>query len=195
MDIHRIKSLAEDGLSTYEIAALVGVSQSVIYRTCRANDIKTVKRTGPRPNNPRLESCLSCGQPINGCGKKFCTKECATTGRRAARTNRWLNGLESGTDRSGGMHAFIRRWLLTEADNKCSLCGWGKTNPYSNKVTLTIDHIDGDSMNNRRDNLIVLCYNCHTLTPTFNQLNRGNGRRYMTPGRRQRNNGRLTQSG
>jgi hypothetical protein len=69
--------------------------------------------------------------------------------------------------------------LIREVKNRCSKCGWAKKNPRTNTVILTVNHIDGDWKNNKKENLEVLCYNCHTLTETFGSLNKGSrsGRR------------------
>lgn len=42
-------------------------------------------------------------------------------------------------------------------------------------ITLQVDHIDGDNLNNLRDNLRFLCPNCHAATETFTgkNVNRG----------------------
>jgi 5-methylcytosine-specific restriction endonuclease McrA len=71
----------------------------------------------------------------------------------------------------------IRKYLFEEAKYKCTECGWCKKNPSTGKVPLTIDHIDGNSSNHKRENLKVLCPNCHSLTPTYGALNKGNGRK------------------
>jgi 5-methylcytosine-specific restriction endonuclease McrA len=55
-------------------------------------------------------------------------------------------------------------------------CGWCEINPITNKVPIQLEHIDGNSENNSLDNLKILCPNCHSLTPTFGALNKGNGR-------------------
>jgi 5-methylcytosine-specific restriction endonuclease McrA len=55
-------------------------------------------------------------------------------------------------------------------------CGWDKINPITNNVPIELEHIDGDSTNNSLENLKLLCPNCHSLTPTFGALNKGNGR-------------------
>ena len=33
-------------------------------------------------------------------------------------------------------------------------------------------------MNNKRENLAVLCPNCHSITPTYKALNMGHGRKH-----------------
>jgi hypothetical protein len=59
---------------------------------------------------------------------------------------------------------------------KCERCGWCERHPITGEVPLTIDHVDGDYRNCKEENLAVLCWNCHALTPTFGGRNRGKGR-------------------
>lgn len=70
-----------------------------------------------------------------------------------------------------------RERLLEESNHKCSSCGYNKTRDCGSTI-LEIDHIDGNSKNNDKENLRVLCPNCHALTPTFrNWGNKGNKKR------------------
>jgi len=46
--------------------------------------------------------------------------------------------------------------LYQEADNRCPFCG------FADVAVLEIHHIDGDPSNNKIENLIVVCGNCHS---------------------------------
>lgn len=94
----------------------------------------------------------------------------------------WLDGEYNGTTKHG-LSATVRNGLLRDADYKCqdgrSGCnGWGMVNPKSGKSCLTVDHIDGNCMNNSKENLVVMCPNCHSMTHTYGALNKGNGRKF-----------------
>lgn len=67
-----------------------------------------------------------------------------------------------------------RYLLLKEANFACSQCGFSKTRD-NGKTILEIDHIDGNHKNNSKENLQVLCPNCHALTPNFRNWGRKGG--------------------
>ena len=48
----------------------------------------------------------------------------------------------------------------------CAVCGVGN-DWCGRRLVLHVDHIDGDASNNLRENLRLLCPNCHSQTPTF----------------------------
>lgn len=54
---------------------------------------------------------------------------------------------------------------------KCEECGWEKISP-DGRLPLELDHINGDSRDNRIKNLRILCPNCHSLKPTHRGRNR-----------------------
>jgi hypothetical protein len=126
-------------------------------------------------NRRKVILCIRCSNQVKDRHMKYCSRLCWQTHRSENRINAWLLGNETGCDASGELSRPIRTYLIDEANNKCTICNWGIPNPLTGKVILTVDHVDGNWKNNSRDNLIVLCYNCHTLTPTFGSLNRGKG--------------------
>jgi hypothetical protein len=148
-------------------------------RSCAVtvNNSRAPKR---KRNSPREKDCLECGNPLNY-QAKFCSRTCSGAFKRARLIESWFLGSYTGSDANGLLSGTIRTYLIKEAGDKCTQCGWGTKNPHIDKVILTVDHIDGDWRNNRPENLVVLCYNCHTLTPTFGALNQ-NGLFSTRPG-------------
>jgi hypothetical protein len=67
-------------------------------------------------------------------------------------------------------HTSLRKRLLHERNHTCEECGIG--NIYNGKaLSLELDHIDGNSKNNKIENLRILCPNCHSQTPTHRSKN------------------------
>lgn len=64
----------------------------------------------------------------------------------------------------------VKKKLLAAGLKKeeCEECGLG---PFWNgkKLTLQLDHKDGDRTNNSFENLRMICPNCHAQTPTFSR--------------------------
>jgi len=56
----------------------------------------------------------------------------------------------------------IKENLLEYKCNICNIFNW-----LNNDLSLELDHIDGNNLNNNLSNLRLLCPNCHAQTPTF----------------------------
>ena len=68
----------------------------------------------------------------------------------------------------------IKRYLTETTGNFCYVCGIGDWNGKT--IVLDLEHIDGNSDNNREDNVALICPNCHSQTSTYKGRNKGNGR-------------------
>lgn len=139
-------------------------------KSCSA---QTTNSTHPRRTRVQYH-CGYCGKEIRS--KWYCNETCHQTHRYEQYIKRWLAGEESGAQFSGEASATVRRWVRERAGYKCEQCGWAEINPASGTSPIQMDHIDGDFTNNRPENLRMLCPNCHSLTPTWCNLNKGHGR-------------------
>lgn len=64
-----------------------------------------------------------------------------------------------------------KRIIYLERGNKCECCGFKYSNS-DGKGPYEIHHIDGDNSNWEKDNLKILCLNCHWTTPNYRFRNR-----------------------
>lgn len=99
----------------------------------------------------------------------FCSSECSEGHQRKEQFDRVERGEKVGVRP-------LKRYLIHKRGNKCESCGWDKVNPATGNCPVELEHIDGNSENNALDNLKLLCPNCHSLTPTYKNLNKGKGR-------------------
>ncbi len=117
--------------------------------------------------------CELVGRNANG---KFCSNKCQQDYLYEQYIKKWKHGEVSGSIKNGSISKYVRRYMLEQSNYKCTVCGWGRKNPYSNTYPLVVDHIDGNSDDSTPHNLRVLCPNCDSLTSTYKFLNNGNGR-------------------
>ncbi len=63
-----------------------------------------------------------------------------------------------------------RRRVFEEQKHSCNKCGISEWQGY--KITLELEHKDGNTSNNSRENLEGLCPNCHSVTDTWRGRNK-----------------------
>ena len=120
--------------------------------------------------------CLNCNEQIDK-RKKFCNNTCQKEYEYKKYIDEWKKDKKDGMRGEYQISLYIKTYLFKKYDNKCARCGWGERNSYTTKIPLEIEHIDGNYKNNKEENLILLCPNCHSLTSTYKGANINYGRK------------------
>lgn len=152
------------------------------HYNCTGGNIKKVAKklgiqlraTSSHIEHIKYSNCLNCGKKfeiMHSCRGKFCCNKCAQEYKYKHSILLWKQGKKSGTN-SFKCATYVRRYLFEKYHNKCQICGWGKINKYTGKIPLQVHHIDGNCLNNKENNLMLLCPNCHSLTENFGSRNK-----------------------
>lgn len=115
-------------------------------------------------------NCLNCGE-LNlfkgySYANKYCNNQCQKDYEYKEAIANWKN-------ESPGKNR-IKRYLAETYGKKCSECGIDSWN--GKEIVLELEHKDGNSSNDNKDNVCLMCPNCHSQTPTYKAKNKGNGR-------------------
>ncbi len=128
-----------------------------------------------RKINKKTE-CLNCGEEVKKNNNKFCSCKCNEEFKFKKYIQYWKNNDFNSESGKFDISKYIKKYLFIKFDSKCAKCGWSIKNEFTNRIPLEVEHIDGNSENNKEVNLTLLCPNCHSLTETYKGANRGNGR-------------------
>ncbi len=150
-----------------------GYCESVLDYDGRYKKFCNTSCAASHNNTKRLSvsqnTCPHCQKTI-GKKSKYCSVRCQKDFESAETVRNWLAG-----NPVTGLKA-IRRYIKEQQDNKCAECGITDWN--GKPLTLQLEHKNGNSENNKPENLCLLCPNCHSQTPTYGAKNKGNGRHY-----------------
>lgn len=146
-------------------------------QTCHLLD-QTTKSCGSCKYDRKFFFCLNCGEKLKEHQKKYCSNKCQKEYQQKEWEEKWFAGEDSGNCNGEwpSIKHRVRTYLFKKYNNKCSRCGWSEINPYTGKIPLEVEHIDGNAENTTPENVTLLCPNCHSLTPTYKGANIGKGR-------------------
>lgn len=100
-----------------------------------------------RNREPQREFCANnCGARLRREHLNFCSNDCKLIAYRVWLIATWKAG------KLPPMQYFnriIREYLLHTLGEHCQRCGWNERNPFTGKIPLEIEHIDGNWQKNR----------------------------------------------
>lgn len=150
---------------------ICGICEKGFENVRQLNGHKSVHREGGRYSKPRKSSkycktfeCLNCEVEFefkHQTENKFCSNKCSSE-------YRWENEFRVKIENGLAGPDAVKRYLKKVKGEFCAECGQG--NMHNGKtLVLQLDHIDGNSDNNKLNNVRLLCPNCHTQTETFSR--------------------------
>ncbi len=90
----------------------------------------------------------------------------------------WAKGLVKPVEFARNGKGNHKQTLINEYGHCCMKCKNSVWNGLP--ITLELEHIDGDNSNNEKENLSLLCPNCHSQTPTWRRSKNKTGRQKYT---------------
>lgn len=131
------------------------------------------------PKKPRTP-CKRCGTEPARSSQRYCSNACQMLFAFEERYAEWLAGGQPWVHNEA-----LRSALIKRDGRRCDSCK--ETQWLGQPIPLEVNHKDGNHKNCGRDNVHLLCPNCHALTPNYRALNRGNGRQKRRDEYRARN--------
>lgn len=138
-----------------------------MYRcSCGFETLDRSKFAGHRSGHSRRNETIAVAYACKECERSF--SSCHLLGAHVVsnhRTKRLLEFHELKTN------VKRKQRLISERSHRCERCQLDTWE--SVPIPLEMDHIDGNTENNEKSNLRLLCCNCHALTPTYKGKNMG----------------------
>lgn len=166
-----VGSLLARGLGKAEVARRLGLAKSTVSYHARRLGIEPASECGKRIDWGVVQRYYDCGHSVRACATAF-----------GFSTASWhqavLRGVivprpgfrpaaeifTRGTPRNRG---HLKRRLLAAGikDGCCETCGLAEW--LGQPLSLALHHVNGDRLDNRVENLQLLCPNCHSQTENF----------------------------
>lgn len=178
-----VRSLHEQGLSRRAIADRLGVQKSTVVFHLRRLHLPVDERYGRRYDWVAIRRAYAAGLSAGECRQRFgCSRqawaEAVRRGEIRPRPREMpIEDLLVVGRRTSRSH--LKKRLLKEGfkQNRCEQCGISEW--QGKPLSMQLHHVNGDGTDNRLENIVFLCGNCHSQTETYGGRN---GHRRRAPG-------------
>ncbi len=166
-----VAELLAAGWSSAEIADELGIVKSTVSYHARRLGLAADDRFARRYDWAAVQAYYDRGHSIRECARQF--GFCAESWHRAVRAGLLTSRpaarpiemyLVSGR-RTNRSHLKLRLLAAGLKEDRCEECGL--TEWRGRPLSLALHHVNGDGLDNRLENLALLCPNCHSQTPNF----------------------------
>jgi transposase len=172
----RVSELLATGASVMEVARVLGLSKSTVCHHKRRLGYAIDAKFNRRYDWAEVQRFYDLGHSISECQAHFgfarkTFMDAVKRGDLVTRPNGALieTYLVRGR-RTNRTHLKARLFREGLKENRCERCGidaW-----LGDPLSMALHHLNGDGLDNRLENLIILCPNCHAQTPNFSGRNR-----------------------
>jgi DNA-binding CsgD family transcriptional regulator len=171
----RVAALLALGRSRAEIARRLGIAKSTVSYHARQLGASIDERFRRRYEWASVQAFYDEGNSVRDCAREFgfstaswqdAVKRGVITPRPAFRPVEEI--FAANTRRNRG-HLKTRLLRLGLKDRRCERCGISDW--HGQPLAVALHHINGDRLDNRLENLELLCPNCHSQTDTFSGRN------------------------
>jgi DNA-binding CsgD family transcriptional regulator/5-methylcytosine-specific restriction endonuclease McrA len=166
-----VAALLADGFPHAEIARELGLTKSTVAYHARRLQVPVDERCARRYDWQAIQSFYDEGHSVRDCQLRF-----------GFSSQTWNSAVRRGAVRSRPRKLPLSELLVADTfrsrhnlrlrligegvkEAQCERCGL--TTWREKPVPLALHHINGDRLDNRLENLELLCMNCHGQTPNF----------------------------
>lgn len=121
-------------------------------------------------------NCEICDNKLKKNSTRFCSPTCRGQNARNEKFKKIESGeLKYKSSNGNSKNRLYKLYLIKKNGHRCMICDLSEW--MGQPIPLQLDHIDGDSDNDKLYNIRNVCPNCHAQTPTYCGKNKGKGKR------------------